>query len=107
VKQNVHKLFTIHFSLWFTKEEIKMAQSTGSLQDLFLNQARKEKVPVTIYLTNGYQYKGTIKSFDNFVVLLEGDSKQNLIYKHSISTIVPAKPINKMLGTEEQPISFI
>lgn len=84
-----------------------MAQSTGSLQDLFLNQVRKEKNPVTIYLTNGYQYKGLIKSFDSFVVLLEGDAKQNLIYKHSISAIVPLKPVNKMLGTEEQPISFV
>jgi host factor-I protein len=84
-----------------------MGQSTGSLQDLFLNQVRKEKNPVTIYLTNGYQYKGIIKSFDNFVVLLEGDSKQNLIYKHSISAIVPTKAVNRMLGTEDEPISFV
>lgn len=84
-----------------------MAQSTGNLQDLFLNQVRKEKNPVTIYLTNGYQHKGIIKSFDNFVILLENDSKQNLIYKHSISAVVPLRPVNKMLGTEEQPISFV
>ena len=84
-----------------------MAQSTGNLQDLFLNQVRKEKKAVTIYLTNGYQYKGLIKSFDNFVILLESDSKQNLIYKHSISAILPSKPVNKMLGTEEQPIDFV
>lgn len=84
-----------------------MAQSTGNLQDLFLNQVRKEKIAVTIYLTNGYQYKGLIKSFDNFVILLESDSKQNLIYKHSISAILPSKPVNKMLGTEEQPIDFV
>ena len=84
-----------------------MAQSTGNLQDLFLNQVRKEKISVTIYLTNGYQYKGLIKSFDNFVILLESDSKQNLIYKHSISAILPVKPVNKMLGTEEQPIDFV
>jgi host factor-I protein len=84
-----------------------MAQSTGNLQDLFLNQVRKEKISVTIYLTNGYQYKGIIKSFDNFVILLESDSKQNLIYKHSISAILPAKAVNKMLGTEDQPIDFV
>lgn len=84
-----------------------MAQNSGNLQDLFLNQVRKEKISVTIYLTNGYQYKGLIKSFDNFVILLEGDSKQKLIYKHSISAVIPSKPINKMLGTEEQPISFV
>lgn len=84
-----------------------MTQSAGNLQDLFLNQLRKEKNYVTIYLTNGHQYKGLIKSFDNFVILLETDAKQNLIYKHSISAIVPAKNVNKMLGTEEQPISFV
>ena len=84
-----------------------MGQSTGNLQDLFLNQVRREKISVTIYLTNGYQYKGLIKSFDNFVILLEGDSKQNLIYKHSISAILPSRAVNKMLGTEEQPISFV
>lgn len=84
-----------------------MAQNMGNLQDLFLNQLRREKNPVTIYLEKGYQYKGIVKSFDNFVILLESDGKQNLIYKHAISSIVPLKPINKMLGTEEQPIDFV
>lgn len=84
-----------------------MADKNINLQDLFLNQARKDKMQVSIFLTNGFQYKGMIKGFDNFVVLLESEGKQSLIYKHSISTINPQKPINKMLGTEEQPISFI
>ena len=84
-----------------------MTKQGANLQDLFLNQVRKEKIHVTIYLTNGYQYKGLIKSFDNFVILLESDSKQNLIYKHSISAVLPVKPVNKMLGTEEQPIDFV
>lgn len=84
-----------------------MAQNMGNLQDLFLNQLRRERIPVTIYLEKGYQYKGLVKSFDNFVILLENDGKQNLIYKHAISSIVPTKAVNKMLGTEEQPISFV
>ena len=60
-----------------------MAQSTGNLQDLFLNQVRKEKISVTIYLTNGYQYKGLIKSFDNFVT----DDHSNNI-PNGISSII-------------------
>ena len=54
-----------------------------------------------------HRFKFIIKSFDNFVILLESDSKQNLIYKHSISAILPAKVVNKMLGTEEQPLDFV
>ena len=63
-----------------------------SLQDTFLNQLRKEKVPLTLFLMNGVRLKGTIKSFDNFVVLLK-DATQQLIYKHAISTIVPDRDI--------------
>ena len=84
-----------------------MAQNSGNLQDLFLNQVRKERIPVNIYLTNGFQYRGIVKGFDNFVVLVETDGKQALIYKHAISSINPVKPVNKMLGTEEEPISFV
>lgn len=69
---------------------------TGSinLQDVFLNQARKDKVAVTLYLTNGFQFRGMVKGFDNYTVILECDGKQNLVYKHAISTIVPAKAID-------------
>ena len=84
-----------------------MAQNSGNLQDLFLNQVRKEKIVVTIYLANGFQYRGIVKGFDNFVVLIETEGKQALVYKHAISSINPTKPVNKMLGTEEQPISFV
>lgn len=65
-----------------------------NLQDYFLNQVRKEGIPVTIYLVNGFQTKGSVKGFDNFTVVLDSDGKQNLIYKHAISTIMPARPIN-------------
>lgn len=65
-----------------------------SLQDDFLNQARKEKLPVTVYLINGFQLKGTVQSFDNFTLVLYGDGKQSLVYKHAISTIVPVKNVS-------------
>ena len=79
----------------------------ASLQDLFLNQVRKEKVLVSIYLTNGFLHKGVVKGFDNYAIMLENDGKQFLVYKHAVATITPAKPIKTMLGTEEQPIEFI
>ncbi len=64
------------------------------LQDVFLNQARKEKIQVTIYLTNGFQFRGAVKGFDNYTVVLESEGRQNLVYKHAISTIIPAKVIS-------------
>ena len=66
---------------------------TVVLQDTFLNQIRKEHNPITIHLTNGFQLKGMLKGFDNFVVILESDGKQMMIYKHAISTITPARAV--------------
>ena len=63
------------------------------LQDNYLNQLRKEKMPVVVYLTNGVRLKGVIKGFDNFVILLKEVSQQ-LIYKHAVSTIVPEKDLD-------------
>jgi host factor-I protein len=65
-----------------------------NLQDVFLNQVRKEHIAVTIYLTNGFQLKGMVKGFDNFTVVLDTDGKQQLVYKHAISTISPMKTVN-------------
>lgn len=64
-----------------------------NLQDSFLNQVRKENVSVIIHLVNGFQLKGLVKGFDNFTVILDSAGKQQLVYKHAISTIMPAKPI--------------
>ena len=64
-----------------------------NLQDVFLNQARKERMVVTFYLTNGFQFKGVIKGFDGFTVILDSDGKQQLVYKHAISTITPERPV--------------
>jgi host factor-I protein len=71
-----------------------------NLQDNYLNQLRKEKIPVVIYLTNGVRLRGMIKSFDNFVILLK-ENTESLIYKHAVSTIVPEKDIE--MKFEEQP----
>ena len=71
-----------------------------NLQDAFLNQARKDKIPVTIFLTNGYQFKGMVKGFDSYMVILDCDGKQNLVFKHAISTIIPYKTIS-ILDTDQ------
>lgn len=65
-----------------------------NLQDLFLNTVRKERTPLTVYLLSGYQLRGTVRGFDSFVVMLDCDGKQNMVYKHAISTIIPAKNVN-------------
>lgn len=78
-------------------------QKIINLQDVFLNQVRKEKTSVTIYLTNGFQFKGSVKGFDNFTVILESEGKQNLVYKHAISTIVPLRPVSILEGMDKEP----
>ncbi len=65
-----------------------------NLQDVFLNQARKEKILVTMFLMNGFQFKGIVKGFDSYIVILDCDGKQYVVYKHAISTVVPVKNIN-------------
>lgn len=73
-----------------------MNKSPLNLQDTFLNQVRKENLPVTIYLVNGFQLKGLIKGFDNFTVVIEFEGRQQMVYKHAISTVMPIRPINFM-----------
>jgi host factor-I protein len=65
-----------------------------NLQDLFLNQIRRDGTPVTIFLLNGFQIKGFVRGFDNFTVVMDSDNKQQLIYKHAISTIIPLRAVN-------------
>ena len=65
-----------------------------NLQDNFLNIARKEDMMLTIFLVNGYQIKGTVRSFDNFTILLNVENKQHLVYKHAVSTIIPLRNVN-------------
>ena len=68
-------------------------QKTQNLQDVFLNQLRRDRLSVTVFLMNGFQMHGIIRSFDGFTVVLDTDGKQQLIYKHAISTIIPPKPV--------------
>jgi len=65
-----------------------------NLQDIFLNKARKENIGITVFLVNGYQMKGLVKGFDNYTLILESEDKQQMIYKHAISTIIPNNSIN-------------
>lgn len=78
-------------------------KSSINLQDVFLNKVRKGNNEITVFLINGYQIKGFIKGFDNYVIIIENNEKQQMVYKHAISTIVPSKHIkltNKTLGEE-------
>ena len=75
---------------------------TAGLQDIFLNRARSEGISVTVFLTNGFQLKGTVRGFDCFTVVLVSDGKQQLIYKHAISTIIPSRAIKVFDITEEE-----
>ena len=66
---------------------------TQNLQDAILNEVRRERVPVTLFLMNGFQLRGIITGFDSFVVVLVSDGKQQMIYKHAISTLAPIRPL--------------
>lgn len=68
-------------------------QRTENYQDQFLNLARKERTPLTVFLVNGFQMRGTLTGFDAFVILLYSDGRQQMIYKHAVSTIVPSTPL--------------
>lgn len=70
-----------------------MNKPTINLQDAFLNQVRKEGIAVTIFLINGFQLRGLVKGFDNFTVILDSEGKQQMVYKHAVSTIIPARPL--------------
>jgi host factor-I protein len=74
-------------------------QKTQNLQDSFLNQLRKDRSTVTMFLMNGFQLHGIVKAFDGFTVVLDSDGKQQLIYTHDISTVVPPKPVDLDLDT--------
>ncbi|MDD2867889.1 RNA chaperone Hfq [Neomegalonema sp.] len=77
-----------------------MAAEKQNLQDVFLNHVRKNKIAVTIFLVNGVKLQGVITWFDNFCVLLRRDGQSQLVYKHAISTVMPAQPINLYDGDE-------
>ena len=70
-----------------------------NLQDAILKEVRRDKVPVTLFLMNGFQLRGTITGYDSFVVVLVSEGKQQMIYKHAISTLVPIKPLKATATT--------
>ena len=70
-----------------------------NLQDAILNEVRRERVPVTLFLMNGFQLRGIITGFDSFVVVLVTDGKQQMIYKHAISTLAPIRPLKAAATT--------
>lgn len=79
-----------------------MATKTFNLQDTFLNQARKENIGVIVHLVNGFQIKGNVRGFDSFTVVLESMGKQQMVYKHAISTITPARLLNCSFEQEKK-----
>ena len=72
---------------------------TTNLQDAILTEVRRDKVPVTMFLMNGFQLRGTVTGFDSFVVVLVTDGKQQMIYKHAISTLVPVRTLKAAVTT--------
>ena len=72
---------------------------TINLQDAILKEVRRDKIPVTLFLMNGFQLRGTITGFDSFVVVLVTEGKQQMIYKHAISTLAPMKPLKAAATT--------
>ena len=79
-----------------------MTNKGTNFQDLLLNAVRKDGILVTIFLMSGFQIKGFVKGFDVYAILMESDGKQQMIYKHAISTIIPSKNIKISLETEEE-----
>ena len=71
-------------------------------QDTLLGAARRENIPVTVFLTSGFQIRGNIRAFDNYVIIVETDGKQQMVYKHAISTVIPIKAVSlKSIDSEE------
>ncbi|EJY55171.1 RNA chaperone Hfq [Alicyclobacillus hesperidum URH17-3-68] len=64
-----------------------------NIQDTFLNQVRKDRIPVIVYLVNGFQIRGVVRAFDNFTIVVEAEGKQQMIYKHAISTFIPMRQV--------------
>ena len=79
-----------------------MSDKKQNLQDTFLNHVRKSKIPVTIFLVNGVKLQGIVSWFDNFCVLLKRDGHAQLVYKHAISTIVPARAVAMTMPDQEE-----
>jgi host factor-I protein len=80
------------------------SEKSQNVQDVFLNHVRKNKLPVTVFLLNGVKLQGIITWFDNFSVLLRRDAHSQLVYKHAISTVMPAQPVQLFDGVGEDEV---
>ncbi|MFD0587028.1 RNA chaperone Hfq [Paenibacillus sp. GCM10027627] len=74
-----------------------------NIQDTFLNQLRKDNIPVTVFLMNGFQIRGVIKAFDNFTIIIDSEGRQQMVYKHAISTFVPQRNVSLMQQDNNPP----
>jgi host factor-I protein len=81
-----------------------VSEKKQNLQDAFLNSVRKSKTPLTIFLVNGVKLQGVVSWFDNFCVLLRRDGQSQLVYKHAISTIMPAQPVQLYEPAEDETV---
>lgn len=73
----------------------------NNIQDFILNQARKDKIEITVYLTNGVPIKGKVLSFDNFTIVIDTKERMTMVYKHAITTVTPEQPIRLHIPEEE------
>lgn len=85
-----------------TSQEKAASEKSQNVQDVFLNYVRKNKTPVTVFLVNGVKLQGIISWFDNFSMLLRRDGHVQLVYKHAISTVMPAGPIQLFEGANAE-----
>jgi host factor-I protein len=85
-----------------TSQEKAVSEKSQNVQDVFLNYVRKNKTPVTVFLVNGVKLQGIISWFDNFSMLLRRDGHVQLVYKHAISTVMPAGPIQLFEGANAE-----
>lgn len=69
-------------------------KAPANLQDAYLNAIRRQGTPVTVFLVNGFQLKGTVRGFDSFTIILEVDGRQDMVYKHAVSTVSPLRPVS-------------
>ncbi len=76
-----------------------------NIQDTFLNQLRKDNIPVTVFLMNGFQIRGVIKAFDNFTIIIDSEGRQQMVYKHAISTFNPAA--ERIADARQQRVRFL
>lgn len=78
-----------------------MTKQQINIQDTFLNQVRKDRIPVIVYLVNGFQIRGIVRAFDNFTIVVEAEGKQQMIYKHAVSTFIPMRQVSLSTDTPE------